>query len=64
VSWTGEFWFTKERADRVSKEMSFYYGKYHTSIKGEPYDPAVSEKCWSITNRFDPKVREEDANTN
>lgn len=63
MSYTGLFCWSLEAAQLVSKRWCREAKEYCTYVKGEPHDPTVPEECWALTNRFDPKVRKEDANT-
>jgi hypothetical protein len=65
MSYQGAFCWTLEQASKavVNNKRCLDVGEYWTTVKGEPCNPEVPEECWAITNHFDPKVREEDANT-
>lgn len=65
MSYQGAFCWTNHDANVhvVNNKNCLRMGEYWTTIKGEPCNSSRPEECWAITNRFDPKVRKEDANT-
>ncbi len=63
MSYTGSFWYSEAAANSFTKQLTKGDKIYYTSIKGLPAKPNIPEECWAITNRFDPTVREENANT-
>ena len=63
MSYQGAFCWTEKEAMSHSNMRTKLDKQYFTSVKGKPCDTNTPEECWAITNRFDPTVREEDANT-
>jgi len=50
--------FTETEANEISKEWSSTGLRlFYTSEKGRPYNGLEPEKCWKVTNRFDPTFR-------
>lgn len=59
MSYQGAFCWTEKEAISQSNMRTRLAKQYFTSVKGEPCDSTIPEECWAITNRFDPKIREE-----
>ena len=53
---TGVYMFTFDEANTLSKTFTKKLKVYFTSIKGTSVLPYAPEKCWAVTNKFDPRV--------
>ena len=60
---TGHFQWTNKEVNEEALDWSKKTGIYWTGIKGKPRDPDMPDKCWAITNKFDPAIVAEQQNS-